>query len=112
MTLAFEVGDRFAEAAEEWGSRHLMDCDEAIETKAEQALLEIEHLASGATEIEFEVEGRTVRHEPSDDLAELLAEQAAETGLSEQYLLKLHVDLFSGAFRDDDAVRPPNAPPE
>lgn len=112
MTLAFEVGDRFVEAAEEWADSRLMDPDEAIETKAEQALLEIEHLVSGATEIEFEVDGRTVRHEPSEELADLLAAQADETSLSESDLLKLHVDLFSGAFRDDDAVRPPNAPPE
>ncbi|UPV73762.1 hypothetical protein M0R89_14595 [Halorussus limi] len=89
-----------------------MDRDDAIETKAEQALLEIEHLASGATEVEFEVEDRTVSHEPSDELADLLAEQADETGLSEADVLKLHAELFSGAFRDDDAVRPPNAPPE
>lgn len=112
MTLAFEVGDRFVEAAEEWGDNRLMDRDEAIETKAEQALLEVEHLASHATEVEFEVEGRTVRHEPSDELVDLLAAQADETGLPESELLGLHVDLFSGAFRDDDAVRPPNAPPE
>ena len=112
MTLAFEVGDRFVEAAEEWGGDRLMDADDAIETKAEQALLEIEHLVSGATEVEFEVDGRTIRHEPSDELAELLAAQADETGLSETELLRLHVDLFSGAFREDDTVRPPNAPPE
>jgi hypothetical protein len=89
-----------------------MDRDEAVETKAEQALLEIEHLVSGATEVAFDVEDLTVRHEPSDELADLLAEQAEETGLSESAVLKLHVELFSGAFRDDDAVRPPNAPPE
>lgn len=90
----------------------MMDPDEAVETKAEQALLEIEHLVSGATDVEFEVEDRTVRHQPSDELAELLSQQADETGLSESELLGLHADLFSGAFRDDDAVRPPNAPPE
>jgi hypothetical protein len=112
VTVAFEVGDRFVEAAEEWGESRLLDREDAIEAKAEQALLEVEHLASGATGVEFAVEGRTVRHEPSDELADLLAEQAAETGLSESAVLKLHVDLFTGAFRDDDAVRPPNAPPE
>ncbi|WP_137286981.1 hypothetical protein [Halorussus salinisoli] len=112
MTIEFAVGDRFVEAAEEWGDSRLMDEDDAIETKAEQALLEIEHLTSGATDVSFEVEGRTVRHEASDELAALLSEQADETDLSESELLRLHVDLFSGAFRDDDAVRPPNAPPE
>lgn len=106
------MGDRFVAAAKEWGDNRMMNHDEAIETKAEQSLLEVEHLVSGATSVEFEVEGRTVHHEPSDELAELLAEQADETDLSESRLLKLYVDLFSGAFRDDDAVRPPNAPPE
>ncbi len=106
------MGDRFVEAAEEWGDDRLMDREDAVETKVEQALLEIEHLASGATEVEFAVEGRTVRHEPSEELDELLAAQAAETGLDEADVLALHVDLFSGAFREDDAVRPPNAPPE
>ncbi|WP_240147495.1 hypothetical protein [Halorussus rarus] len=89
-----------------------MDREDALETKVEQALLEVEHLVSGATEVEFEVEGLTVRHEASDELAALLAGQAEETGLDESELLGLHVDLFSGAFREDDAVRPPNAPPE
>jgi hypothetical protein len=112
LTLAFTIGDRFAAAAEEWGDARMMDADEAVETKTEQALLEIEHLASGATDVEFAVEDGTVRHEPSDELATLLAEQADETGLSESEVLKLHVDLFAGAFGDDDAVRPPNAPPE
>ena len=112
LTVAFEVGDRFVAAAEEWGDSRLMDADEAVEAKAEQALLEIEHLVSGATGVEFAVEGRTIRHEASDELAELLAAQADETGLAESELLRLHVDLFSGAFREDDAVRPPNAPPE
>nr|WP_254270031.1 hypothetical protein [Halorussus aquaticus] len=112
LTVAFTVGDRFVEAAEEWGDNRMMDREDAVETKAEQALLEVEHLASGATDVSFEVEGRTVRHEASDELAALLAEQADETGLDESELLRLHVDLFSGAFREDDAVRPPNAPPD
>ncbi|NEU56990.1 hypothetical protein [Halorussus sp. MSC15.2] len=112
MTVEFTVGDRFVEAAEEWGDNRMMDREDAVETKAEQALLEVEHLVSGATDVSFDVEGRTVRHEASDELAALLAEQSAETGLDESELLRLHVDLFSGAFREDDAVRPPNAPPE
>ncbi|WP_368410789.1 hypothetical protein [Haladaptatus salinisoli] len=87
-----------------------MDETQALETKAEQALLEIEHLVSGATNVTFEIEDRTVRHEPSDELATLLSQQADETGLSEAELLELHVELFSGAFRDDDTIRPPNAP--
>nr|WP_227357467.1 hypothetical protein [Haladaptatus salinisoli] len=110
MTVEFEVGDRFVAAAQEWGNRRLMDETQALETKAEQALLEIEHLVSGATNVTFEIEDRTVRHEPSDELATLLSQQADETGLSEAELLELHVELFSGAFRDDDTIRPPNAP--
>ncbi len=87
-----------------------MDDDQAFETKVEQALLEIEHVVSGATDVTFEVENRTVRHEPSDELATLLSHQSDETGVSEAVLLGLHVELFSGVFGDDDTVRPPNAP--
>lgn len=110
LTLSFTVGERFFAAAEEWGDARLMESDEALSVKAEQALLEIEHLVSGATEVEFAVDGRTVHHEPSDDLAAFLATQAEETGLDEERLLKLHVDLFARAFLDEDS-RPPNAPP-
>lgn len=110
LTLSFTVDDRFLEAAEEWGDTRMMDPEDALEVKAEQALLEIEHLVSGATEVEFDVDGRTVSHEPSDDLETFLAEQAEESGLSEERLLKLHVDLFARVFLDEDS-RPPNAPP-
>lgn len=112
MTLSFEVSERFHEAAEEWGEARMMETEEAMEAKAEQALLEIEHLVANAYEVEFEVDGRTVRHEPSDDLREFLASQAEETGLDEATVLKLHVDLFARVFLDDDdEERPPNAPP-
>lgn len=110
-TLTFEVGDRFLAAAEEWGERRMQDREAAVETKAEQALLEIEHLASGGTAVSFSVDGREITHEPSDELAALLAEHAEATGLDEATLLKLHVDLFARAFLQDDASRPPNAPP-
>lgn len=107
LTLSFEPGDRFLAAAEEWGDRRTTDFERAFEVKAEQALLEIEHLVSGATEVAFEVdaEGRTVHHEPSDELREFLSEQAAETGLDETTLLRLHVDLFARAFLDDSGGR-------
>jgi transcriptional antiterminator Rof (Rho-off) len=110
LTLSFQVGERFLAAAEEWADTRMMDTDEALEVKVEQALLEIEHLVADATEVEFTVEGTTVHHEPSDDLAAFLAAQTEDTGLDEQRLLKLHVDLFARAFLDDDS-RPPNAPP-
>ena len=109
LTLSFTVDDRFLDAAEEWADARMMDSEEALEVKAEQALLEIEHLVSGATEVEFAVDGRTVSHEPSDDLVDFLAAQADESGLDEERLLKLHVDLFARVFLDED--RPPNAPP-
>jgi hypothetical protein len=110
LTLSFTVGERFLAAADEWADARMMESDEALEVKVEQALLEIEHLISDATEVEFAVEEQTVHHEPSDDLAAFLAAQAEETGLSEARLLKLHVDLFARAFLDEDS-RPPNAPP-
>ncbi len=104
------MSERFLAAAEEWADTRLMESEEALEVKAEQALLEIEHLISGATEVEFTVEDTTVHHEPSDELKEFLTAQTAETGINEERLLKLHVDLFARAFLDEDS-RPPNAPP-
>ncbi|MFA1610026.1 hypothetical protein [Halobellus rubicundus] len=111
MTLSFTVDDRFHAAAEEWGEQRLMDTEEALETKVEQALLEIEHLVAGVHEVEFTVDGREVRYEPTDDLAAFLESQAAEAGIDEAAVLKLHVDLFASVFLDDDEERPPNAPP-
>jgi hypothetical protein len=106
LTLAFEVSDRFRAAAAEWGDQRLMDETEAIESKAEQALLEIEHLVSGDTDVEFDVDGRTVRHHPSDELRSFLEAQAAETDLDAERLLKLHVDLFARVFLNDDSGQP------
>lgn len=111
MTLSFEVSERFLDAATEWGEKRLMEPEEALETKAEQALLEIEHLVSGATEVAFSVDGTTIHHEPSDELVAFLEAQARETRIDESTLLKLHVDLFARVFLDDGESRPPNAPP-
>lgn len=111
MTLSFEPGDRFLSAADEWADVRMMEREEALEAKAEQALLEIEHLVSGATDVEFEVDGTTIRHEPSDDLARFLEAQAHDIGVEEHTLLKLHVDLFARVFLDEGETRPPNAPP-
>lgn len=110
-TIAFDVDERFQAAAEEWGEARLMEFEDAMESKVEQALLEIEHLVSGATSVAFDVDGTTVRHHPSDDLAAFLADQAAETGLDESAVLKLHVDLFARVFLEEETERPPNAPP-
>lgn len=102
MTLSFTVSDRFREAAEAWGDSRLVDEEEALETKAEQALLEIEHLVSGATDVEFAVDGDTVRYEPSEELEGFLEEQSAAAGLDPGELLALHVDLFARVFLDEE----------
>lgn len=110
MTLEVAVGDRLYDAAQRWAERRMTDPEDALETKAEQALLEVEHLVSGAHEVEFEVEGRRIRYEPTDDLAEFLERQAEETDLDPSDVLELHVDLFADAFRSEQ--RPANAPRE
>lgn len=111
--LAFEVNDRFVAAAEAWAESRMTDTETALETKVEQALLEVEHLVSGAYEVEFEVDGRTVEYEPTPELTAFLEQQAESAGLDRSTLLKLHVDLFANAFLEDadDEERPPNAPP-
>lgn len=113
MTLSFDVDDRFFAAAEAWAESRMTDTEDALETKVEQALLEVEHLVSGAYEVEFSVDGRTISYDPTDDLAAFLRRQAERTGLDESTVLKLHVDLFADAFLEeaDDEERPPNAPP-
>jgi hypothetical protein len=113
LTLTIDLNQRFIDAADAWAEARLEDRETAIETKAEQALLEIEYLVSGRTEVSFEVEPEagTLHYDPSDALGDRLAEQAAETGLDEATLLRLHVDLFVSAFTGDDDERPPNAPP-
>lgn len=112
LTLTIDLTQRFVDAADEWAEARLEDRETALETKAEQALLEIEYLVSGRTDVSFEVDADAgeIRYAPSDALADRLAEQAAETGLDEATLLRLHVDLFVGAFSGNDD-RPPNAPP-
>jgi hypothetical protein len=109
--IVFEVDERFRTAAEEWSEARLMDFEDAMAAKAEQALLEIEHLVADATEVEFEVDGQTITHHPSEEVAAFLAAQADETGLDESQVLKLHVDLFARVFLDDGIERPSNAPP-
>ncbi|SHG73287.1 hypothetical protein [Halobaculum gomorrense] len=113
MAITFEPSDRLVAAAGEWADQRMMDDEEALEVKLEQALLEIEHLVSGGTEVTFEVEdgGERVRFAPSDDLATFLSRQAEESGLSTERLLRLHVDLFANVFLDEDGQRPDNAPP-
>lgn len=111
MSIQFEVDERFAQAADDWAERQMMDESEALEIKAEQALLEIEHLISESHEVEFDVDGHTITHYPTADLSDFLSRKAEETGLDESTIMKLYVDLFARAFLDDDMERPPNAPP-
>lgn len=92
----------------EWGEDRLMDEEEAIDTKAEQALLEIEHLVSGASDVEFTVEGDAIHHEPSEELARFLERQADDSGLEPEELLRLHVDLFARVFLEDDGTPEPD----
>jgi len=115
LSLEFTVNDRFLAAAEDWSEQRMTDTEDALETKVEQSLLEIEHLVSDAYEVDFEVDGRTVVHEPTDELAAFLDSQTEGTDLDESELLKLHVDLFASAFLEEveGEERPPDAaPPE
>jgi len=113
LTLTIDLTERFVDAADEWADARLEDRETALETKAEQALLEMEYLVSGRTEVDFGVDAEAgeIEYAPSAAVSALLAEQAADTGLDEATILRLHVDLFADAFTDDDADRPPNAPP-
>ncbi|MFC4541578.1 hypothetical protein ACFO5R_06525 [Halosolutus amylolyticus] len=108
MTLSITVSDRFREAAADWGDDRLVDEERALETKAEQALLEIEHLVAGASEVSFEVEGETIHHDPSDDLEAFLERQADAYGLDPADVLALHVDLFARAFLEDEGGSGPD----
>ena len=103
MTISLQVSERFREAAVEWGDNRLMDEDDALETKAEQALLEIEHLVADATEVEFEVEDGEIHHHPSDELESFLEAQAEEYGLEPADVLAMHVDLFARVFLEEES---------
>ncbi len=111
MTLEFDVNDRFFEAAEEWADRRMMDIEDALATKVEQSLLEIEHLISESHEVEFEVDDRTVYYEPTPELSAFLSRWADKTGLDESQILEMYVDLFTNAFLDEikDGDRQPDA---
>ncbi len=99
--IEIEPGERFLGAADEWGRRRVVDEEAAIRAKAEQSLLEIEHLVSGATEVEFDVEGGTIRYEPSEELAAFLTEQSELAGVDPETVLELHVALFGRGFLDE-----------
>ncbi|MFW5938878.1 MAG: hypothetical protein ACOCSD_05305 [Halolamina sp.] len=113
MALLVTIGDRLAGAAGEWADQRMLDDADALEQKLEQALLEVEHLASGTTEIEFELEGQTLQYEPSEELAELLERQAERIDADPGTVLELHLELFARTFLPEDSVMPgagPGAP--
>lgn len=105
------VSDRLEEAAAEWADARMKDPEEALEEKVEQALLEVEHLAAGATDVSFELDDGAIQYEPSDDLRELLEAGAERADTDPSVVLSLHLDLFARTFLPDDAKRPADAPP-
>ena len=106
MPLEVAIGDRLVDAAAEWAETRMQEPDDALEQKLEQALLEVEHLASGTTELEFTLEnGETLVYDPSDELAELLEAQAARAGIDAETVLGLHLELFARTFLPEDSIQ-------
>lgn len=103
--------DRFLEAVEEWAESRMMERADALETKAEQALLEIEHLVAEAHDVEFAVDGDTIRYEPSDAVYRFLVERAEEADIDVETVTTLYINLYANAYLDSDTMRPSNAPP-
>ncbi|MCD2202426.1 hypothetical protein [Halobacterium sp. KA-6] len=111
--MQFEASDRLVAAADEWAEKRMSDREDALETKVEQALLEVEHLVSGEQDVDFDVDERTVTYEPTDELAAFLDQQAESVGVDPEDVLSMYADLFATVFLDnyDQEERPPNAPP-
>lgn len=105
MALEVTIGERLRDAADEWAETRMQKTDEALEQKLEQALLEVEHLASGTTEIEFELSDHTLQYEPSEALRELLHEQADRIDSDQATVLELHLELFARTFLPDDSIQ-------
>lgn len=105
MVLEVSIGDRLVDAAAEWGETRMQEPDEALEQKLEQALLEVEHLASATTEVEFELDDHTLHYEPSEALRELLNEQAERIDSDPATVLELHLELFARTFLPDDSIQ-------
>lgn len=104
--MRIELSESFREAAEQWAEERVMTDEAALEAKAEQAVLEIEHLVATEHEVEFEIDDGCLVYEPSDDLAAFLDEQAETAGIDPETVLSMYVDLFAGAFLSDDARTP------
>lgn len=111
MTIRVEASDRLVAAADDWAEARMEEREEALRVKAEQALLEVEHLVGGETTVAFEVDERTISYEPSSDVEAFLATQADAAGIDEETLVTLYIELFADVFSEDDVKRPPNAPP-
>lgn len=105
MTLSVTIGDRLVDAAAEWAETRMQETDEALEQKLEQALLEVEHLVSGSTEIEFELVDGTLQYQPSEELSALLAAQAERVDADPATVLELHLELFARTFLPDDSIQ-------
>lgn len=101
MSYTFEVSDRLYEAAEQWAEARMEDIDEALATKVEQSLLEIEHLVAGVHEVTFEVDGRAISYEPTEETAGFISQQAEAAGVDEATVVKLHVDLYANTFLEE-----------
>lgn len=100
-TIEIEPSERFVAAAREWGDRRMLEDEKAMSAKAEQALLEIEHLVAGHTEVEFAVEDGIIHYEPSEETIEFLDEQTEFAGVDHETVLSLYVNLFARVFLDE-----------
>lgn len=105
MALEVHIGERLTDAAAEWAETRMQDESKALEQKLEQALLEVEHLASGSTELEFELDGDTLVYEPSEELSELLTTQAERIDSDPATVLELHLELFARTFLPEDSIQ-------
>ncbi len=105
MALSVSIGDRLVDAAAEWAETRMQEPDAALEQKLEQALLEVEHLASGSTEVAFELDEETLEYEPSEELSALLNEQAERVDSEPATVLELHLELFARTFLPDDSIQ-------
>lgn len=104
--MRVHLSDSFHEAADEWAEQRVMTEEAALESKAEQALLEIEHLVTNSTEVAFELDDGDLVYDPSDGLYAFLSEQAEDVGIDPETVLSMYVDLFAGAFLSDDTKTP------
>lgn len=104
--MRVQLSERFHEAAEQWADERVMTDEAALDAKAEQSLLEIEHLVASKQSVDYELDGDELTYDPSDKLYAFLSEQAEDAGIDPERVLSMYVDLFAGAFLSDDSVTP------